>query len=78
MIPIGGTRVIETTDENKEIIVDSENNPITEKIVMPKIEGAIVIAEGGENITIKTNIIQAVSAVTGLPTHKVQVFKMSK
>ena len=77
MIQTGGTRVIETTDENKEIIVDSANNPITEKIIMPKVEGAIVIAEGGENITIKTNIIQAVSAVTGLATHKIQVFKMS-
>lgn len=74
----GGTRVIESTDENKEIIVDSANKPITEKIIMPKIEGAIVIAEGGENITIKTNIIQAVSAVTGLATHKVQVLKMSE
>lgn len=73
----GGTRVIESTDENKEIIVDSENKPITEKVIMPKIEGAIVIAEGGENITIKSNIIQAVSAVTGLATHKIQVFKMS-
>lgn len=46
MIQLGGTRVIETTDENKEIIVDSGNNPITQKIVMPKIEGAIIIAEG--------------------------------
>ena len=75
---IGGTRKIESVDENKEIIVDSENNPITEKIVMPKIEGAIIIAEGGDNAVIKTNIIQAVSAVTGLSTHKIQVFKMSK
>ena len=75
---IGGTRIIESVDENKEIIVDSENNPITEKIVMPKIEGAIIIAEGGDNAVIKTNIIQAVSAVTGLSTHKIQVFKMSK
>jgi len=73
----GGIRVIESSDENKEIIVDSENNPITEKIVMPKIEGAIVIAEGGENVNIKTDIIQAVAAVTGLSTHKIQVFKMS-
>lgn len=40
-------------------------------------EGAIIIAQGGENITIKSNIIQAVSAVTGLATHKIQVFKMS-
>ena len=76
----GGTRTIESTDINKEIVFEQENGenkPITEKIIMPKIEGAIVIAQGGENITIKTNIIQAVSAVTGLATHKVQVFKMS-
>ena len=73
----GGTRKIEETDVSKEIIVDSNNNPITEKIIMPKIEGAIIIAEGGENAVIKTNIIQAVSAVTGLATHKIQVFKMS-
>ena len=77
-IQTGGTRIIESVDENKEIIVDAENNPITEKIVMPKIEGAIVIAEGGDNAIIKTNIIQAISAVTGLSTHKIQVFKMSK
>ena len=44
---------------------------------MPKVEGAIIIAEGGENVTIKSNIIQAVSAVTGLPSHKIQVFKMT-
>ena len=70
--------MIETTDETKEIVMDANNNPITQKTVMPKIEGAIIIAEGGENATIKTNIIQAVSAVTGLATHKIQVFKMSK
>ena len=77
MIQTGGTRVIESVDENKEIIVDSENKPITEKVILPKIEGAIVIAEGGDNAIIKTNVIQAVSAVTGLATHKIQVFKMS-
>ena len=78
MIQIGGTRLIESIDEDKEIVVDSNNNPITEKVVMPKIEGAIIIAEGGENIEAKANIIQAVAAVTGLTSHKIQVFKMSK
>ena len=46
--------------------------------MFPKVEGAIVIAEGGGNVTIKSNIIQAVSAVTGLATYKVQVFEMQK
>ena len=74
----GGIRTIESTDSNKEIILDGSNNPVTEKIVMPKIEGAIIIAEGGGDAIIKSSIIQAVSAVTGLASHKVQVFKMSK
>lgn len=74
----GGTRTIESTDSSKEIIMDGENKPITEKLIMPKVEGAIIIAEGGGNINIKSNIVQAVSAVTGVATHKIQVFEMSK
>ena len=45
----GGTRKIEETDTNKEIIfeeTDGEKTPITQKVVMPKMEGAIVTAEG--------------------------------
>ena len=75
----GGTRKIESTDINKEVVFEQSNGtskPVTERVIMPKIEGAIVIAEGGGNATIKTNIVQAVSAVTGLATYKVQVFKM--
>ena len=49
---------------------------ITSKSVMPKVEGAIVIAEGAKNINIKTDIIKAVSSVTGLAEYKVQVFEM--
>lgn len=47
------------------------------KVIMPKIEGAVIIAEGGKNAEIKTNIIQAVAAATGLSTYKIQVFEMS-
>ena len=71
---------IESTDINKEIVFEQENGenkPITEKIVMPKIEGAIITAKGAGDMTIKTNIIQAVEAVTGLATHKIQVFVMN-
>ena len=76
----GGTRKIQETDTQKDIIyeeVDGEKTPITQKIVQPKIEGAIITAKGASNINTKTNIIQAVEAVTGLATHKIQVFEMN-
>lgn len=51
--------------------------PATQTIINPKIEGVIVTAEGAENPDVKTNIIAAVEAVTGVATHKVQVFSMN-
>ena len=58
------------------MIIDGNNEAITQTVILPKVEGAIVIAEGGGTATIKANIIQAVSAVTGLATYKIQVFEM--
>ncbi len=72
----GGERFIENTDVNKEVVSDSNQNPITEKIVYPKMEGAIIIAKGAENIAVKEKIINAVEAATGLAVHKIQVFEM--
>lgn len=75
----GGTRKIEETDTQKDIIYKEENGektPITQKVIQPKIEGAIVTAKGANNAQTKTNIIQAVEAITGLATHKIQVFEM--
>ena len=77
----GGTRTIKESDTQKDVIYQEENGekkPITQKTIMPKIEGAIITAQGASNIDVKTNIIQAVEAVTGLATHKIQVFEMSK
>lgn len=76
----GGTRKIQETDSQKEIVYqeeDGEKTPITQKIVQPKIEGAIITAKGANNADTKTNIIQAVEAITGLATHKIQVFEMN-
>lgn len=72
-------RKIQETDSQKDIIYKEENGektPITQKVVQPKIEGAIITAKGANDMTTKTNIIQAVEAATGLATHKIQVFEM--
>ncbi len=77
----GGTRIIEETDTQKEIIyeeIDGEKTIITQKVIEPQIEGAIITATGAGNAEIKSSIIQAVEAVTGLATHKIQVFEMER
>ena len=77
----GGIRNVTQTDTQKEIAYTSETGesaPITEKIVMPIIEGAVITAEGAGNANVKSNIISATQAVTGLATHKIQVFQMKK
>ena len=79
-IQVGGTRKVIETDVKKEIIYQENNGektPITQSIISPKIEGAIIAAKGAGNASVKTNIIQAVEAVTGISTHKIQVFAMT-
>ena len=75
----GGVRKIQETDTQKDIIYQEEDGvkkPMTKKVVQPKIEGAIITAKGANDIDVKTRIIQAVEAATGLATHKIQVFEM--
>lgn len=74
----GGVRKVEETDSQKEVIYQEQNGnktPIVQKTIEPKIEGAIITAKGASDINVKTNIIQAVEAATGLATHKIQVFQ---
>ena len=74
----GGTRKIQESDVSQEVVYEAENGKnviATQKTISPKIEGAIITAEGASNPRIKTSIIQAVEAATGLSTHKIQVFE---
>lgn len=77
----GGSRKVSETNHKKEVIfqeVDGEKQPVTQSIITPVAEGAIVTAEGASDSNVKMNIMQAVEAVTGLATHKIQVFEMKK
>mgnify|MGYP007101960897 CR=1 FL=1 len=73
----GGNRKVEEENIKKEVIYTNEeglNVPMTKTIISPKVEGVIVTADGANDVNVKMNIIAAVEAVTGVPTHKIQVF----
>ena len=63
----GGNRKISQTSTKKEVIykeINGEKVPVTQSVVNPKIEGAVVTASGAKDTMTKTNIVQAVEAAT--------------
>ena len=72
----GGKRTISSVNNKKEVVY-SNNSIVTESISSPQIPGAVIIAKGASNTRVKSDIIQAVAAATGLSTYKIQVFEMN-
>lgn len=78
----GGSRQVSEINNEKQIIYEEKSDgtkePITKSTLSPKIEGAIIIAKGASNANVKSNIVDAVEAATGLLPHKIQVFEMKE
>ena len=78
-ILVGGLRNTTSTEVQKDVIFSfKEGNqiPMTEKVIMPTIEGAVITAQGAKNANVRTNIVNAVKSATGLSMDKIQVFEM--
>ena len=72
----GNNKKITKEEEiSKDIILDNSSNVLIQKKLSPKVEGAIIIANGVDDVNVKKDIISAVEVVTGLATHKIQVFE---
>ena len=75
----GGTRKTETKNSDQKIVFEENGNNkqiFVKQIIRPKVIGVIVIAEGANNIKVKENLINAVSAIIDVPAHHIQIFKM--
>ena len=75
----GGTRNVTETETKKDVVFSEKSGnkePVTQKTVMPTIQGAVITAEGAGDPIVKTNIISAVGALTGLSIDKIQVFEI--
>lgn len=55
----------------------SSESPIAVKVIAPKYQGALVLAEGGDIPTVRLNLVNAVASLTGLGTDKITVIKMN-
>lgn len=70
-----------TGEESREETVyeekgSSERTPYVTSETNPKVEGVLVIAEGGGNSRVKQEILEAAQALFGIEAHKIKIMKM--
>ena len=71
-------KIVKEESVTKDIILDDSSNILIQKKKSPKVEGAIIVVKGDFDVNVKTNIVSAVEAITGLASHKIQVFEMGE
>ena len=60
------------------LVTDSQRNQsgLILRQTEPKYRGAIILCQGADSATVRLSIVDAVSKVTGLPSHCISVLKM--
>ena len=73
----GGTRSTNQSSRSETTIYDGEESgkPYVSKEISPKIEGVLVLAEGGDNAVVEKNINEAIQALFGISSHKIRIVK---
>ncbi len=74
----GGTRVVEQENTSENIVTVSgqsyDNAPIVIKEIKPVIRGVIVVAEGAGDPQVKSRLIDAVTTIFQVKSHRVKVY----
>lgn len=72
----GGIRKVEDQTEEAEVVLVRQGDqevPLVVQTEKPKVRGVFVVAQGVDHATVKMWVIEAVSRVLDVPTHKVSV-----
>jgi len=76
-----GTRNIETySHQNNHVALrqnDGSEVPLIIMEIAPRIEGVIIVAQGGGNAAVRESLVRAAHTVLGIRPHQVQVFQMN-
>lgn len=76
----GGTRTTREESQTEETVYQEEEDgsrtPYVVKELEPRVEGVIVIAQGGGDAKVRQNILEAVQALFSVEAHKIKIMKM--
>jgi len=76
----GGSRTDNSVKREESTVLvtkDGNSEPYIIQELEPDVEGVVIIAEGGDNIDIILDIMEAAEVLFNVPAHKVKVMKMS-
>lgn len=63
-------------NSKSEVVYDGNKMPVVLKEYMPKVEGVIIVAQGGAIENVKKQLIAGTVALLGIDEHKIEVLKM--
>jgi stage III sporulation protein AG len=72
----GGKRKVDDASQEEQLVIirnGEKEVPIVVETKKPEIRGVLVVAKGADNIQVKSWIIEAVTRVLGVPSHRVAV-----
>lgn len=68
----------ERTEETYKLVSSSGSDaPLLIKVKEPEISGIVIVCSGGGSASVRLSVLNAVSALFGIPSSKVTVLKMS-
>ena len=72
----GGTRTTTTNRNEDKTVYDEKESPYVIQELSPTVKGVLVVAQGGDDPTVKKQIQQTIEALFGLDSHKISIMKM--
>lgn len=72
----GGKRIVEDSSKEEQLVIirDGEKEvPIVVETKKPEIRGVLVVAKGADNVQVKKWIVESVTRVLSVPSHRVAV-----
>lgn len=66
----------DTQDKIEKEVALSKDCPIILKEISPKVKGVIIVAQGGDNVEIKKQLISATMSLLDLDANKIEVLTM--
>lgn len=65
--------------DSEYVLYDGENgeSPVLIKEYYPEVRGVVVVCSGADNVAVRENVINCISALYGIPTTKISVIKFN-